>query len=283
MYSRAIHIKLLDDLSTDGFFNTLQCFVSLHRSVSTLYCDNDTNFIGGRNELRKQLAQMSEGNLKQYLAEKQIHFITSTPTASHQGGVWERQIRSIRMILNEIFQQKGRFDTSMLRTAFYEAMATVNRRPLSLPHLNNHEELPLTPNCLIAGKLGTTPVPPGDFNDESYSRSRWKRVQAVAEEFWRKWRDEYYKTITERQVWKHEHANIARGDVVLIMNKDGPRNLWRLGIMKEVHPGDDGLVRKAEVKLATAFLDNKGWPMEELSRLHRPVQKLVVLQRTGAD
>lgn len=281
MYSRAVHIELLDDLTTDAFLNALRCFEALRGPADTLYCDNGTNFIGARNKLNKELANMMESKLKQYLAERMINFRTSTPTASHQGGVWERLIRSTRNILSEIFEkQKGRFDISMLRTAFYEAMATINSRPLSLTHLNNEELLPLTPNSILSGKITPAGPPPGDLSSGDYVRSRWKRVQAAAEEFWRRWTDEYLQTITKRQVWKTTQENISVGDAVLVMDKDRPRNLWKIGTVTVVHPGGDNQVRKASVKMASPFIDRFGKPMEEATVLDRPIQKLVILMKS---
>ena len=54
LYSRAIHIEMLDDLTSDAFLNGLGCFVSLRGSVTKLYSDNGTNFVGARNLLESE-------------------------------------------------------------------------------------------------------------------------------------------------------------------------------------------------------------------------------------
>ncbi|XP_067945302.1 uncharacterized protein [Watersipora subatra] len=279
LYTRGIHIELLDDLSTNAFLNALRCFISIRGHVKTLYSDNGTNFIGAKNELDKQLKNMVNNEAKQILANMQINFIMSTPTASHQGGVWERQIRTIRSILDDIFyKHKGRFDTSMLRTAFCEVMATANSRPLSLVDVNDPEELPITPNALLTGKPEPTPPPPGEFTTESYAKARWKEVQCLAEAFWQKWKVTYFDEITKRQKWADIKVNLAKGDVVLLVEHDMPRNHWRKAIVEETYPGSDGLVRKVSVRLASKFLSSEGKPMEKRTILHRPVQKLVKLE-----
>ena len=69
------------------------------------------------------------------------------------GGVWERQIRTIRSVLNSITHTyKGRIDTATLRTFLYEAMAVVNSRPLSVENINDPDLLPITPNHLLTMK-----------------------------------------------------------------------------------------------------------------------------------
>lgn len=49
--SRAVHIEVLEDLSTDCFIQSLRCFTALRGNLSTLRCDNGTNFVGAHNEL----------------------------------------------------------------------------------------------------------------------------------------------------------------------------------------------------------------------------------------
>lgn len=48
LYSRAVHIEMLEDFSTDSFINSLRCFISLRGAVQQLRCDR-SNFIGARN------------------------------------------------------------------------------------------------------------------------------------------------------------------------------------------------------------------------------------------
>ena len=269
LYSRAIHIEMLDDLTSDAFLNGLRCFVSVRGSVTKLYSDNGTNFVGARNLL--------ETEAKKYLSQKNIEFSFNTPNSSHQGGIWERQIRTIRAVLNDILRQSNRLDSASLRTAFYEVAAIVNNRPLGTVNISNDEETPVTPNMIMTGRKESTPPPPGQFDEAIYCRARWKRVQWIAEEFWRKWKLEYLDNITRRQKWTRPEDNLKVGDVVLIVESNEPRNCWNVGRVEGVYPGKDGLVRKAKIKLGSRQLDMKGQRIEEPSYLERPVQKLVRL------
>ena len=165
-----------------------------------------------------------------------------------------------------------------MRILFYEAAAIVNHRPLSVTSLNNHEEVPLTPNMILTGKSEPTPPPPGEFSSDSlYCKARWKKVQSLAEEFWRQWKVQYLDNITKRQVWKAPKENLKPNDIVLVRETDQPRNLWKTGIIEQVQYGSDGLVRNSTVRLSTRLLDSRGRPMEKPTILQRPVQKLVRL------
>jgi hypothetical protein len=97
---------------------------------------------------------MDQERLKSRLVDMRIEWIFNTPTASHMGGVWERQIRTVRSVLTGLMKKSdGRLNTSTLRTLFYEVMAIVNSRPLSVESLEDPlGPLPLTPNHILTMK-----------------------------------------------------------------------------------------------------------------------------------
>ena len=71
--------------------------------------------------------------------------------------------------------------------------------------------------------------------------------------------------LQSRQLWQKKSRNIEIGDIVLIKDVDTARNKWPLGIVKDVHTSDDGLVRRVSVKTSSC------------SCLDRPIQKLVLI------
>ena len=52
------------------------------------------------------------------------------PTASHIGGSWERQIRTVRKVLASLLQDNI-LDNEKLHTPFHEVESIVNDRPLT--------------------------------------------------------------------------------------------------------------------------------------------------------
>ena len=68
LFSRAIHLKLLDDLSTDCFLNSLGSFLALRGKVATLFCDQGTNFVRANNELKQAFAELDHDRLTRLLA-----------------------------------------------------------------------------------------------------------------------------------------------------------------------------------------------------------------------
>lgn len=278
--SRAAHIEMLEDLSTDAFINALRCFISLRGAVRQLHCDHGSNFVGARNEFREALKQCDTKLLEIFLAEKQCEFVFNAPSASHAGGVWERQIRTVRNVLNATLAQcPGRLDDSSLRTLFYEAMAIINSRPLTVDGINDPKALePLTPNHLIMMKSKVALPPPGRFvREDMYATKRWRRVQYLIEQFWSRWKKEYLLNISTRQKWHLPRRNLKVNDIVIIKDDNLPRNLWQLGRVVEAFPESDGLVRRVKVQTGerkpTRNQDHPSKP----SILERPIQKLVLL------
>ncbi|XP_026012239.1 uncharacterized protein LOC113014739 [Astatotilapia calliptera] len=278
--SRAIHIEFLEDLSTDAFINALRCFISIRGAVRHIQCDQGTNFVGAQNEFKAALNELDTQRLTTYLTEKQCDFVMNAPHASHAGGVWERQIKTVRSVLNTTLSlAHDRLNDASLRTLFYEAMAIVNSRPLTIDNLNSPNSLePLTPNHLLHMKSNAPLPPPGAFsNEDLYSKKRWRRVQFLAEQFWSRWRREYIHNIISRQKWHSPKRNLKVGDVVLEMDELAPRGEWRLARVVETVSGKDGLVRRVKISLGEKRLNNKGQRSTKLSVVERPVQKLVLL------
>lgn len=58
MCSRAIHIEMLDDLTTDAFINTLRSFIAIRGTVCQIRCDQGTNFVGARRKFVEALKEM---------------------------------------------------------------------------------------------------------------------------------------------------------------------------------------------------------------------------------
>lgn len=178
--SRAIHIKMLEDLTTDSFLNALRCFIAIRGAVRQIRSDQGTNFVGAKNELEKGLMDLDKERISTYLARKQCDFHMNVPEASHMGGVWERQIRTVRSVMSSVLAQAtGRLDDTSLRTFFYEAMSIVNNRPLTTDTINDPKSLePLTPNHLLTMKNSVPLPPPGNFvREDLYARKRWRKVQ----------------------------------------------------------------------------------------------------------
>ncbi|XP_030211216.1 uncharacterized protein LOC115542876 [Gadus morhua] len=276
MCSRAVHVEMLDDMTTDAFINALRSFIAIRGKVRQIRSDQGTNFVGARREFAEALKEMDQEELKQLGCE----FIMNTPASSHMGGVWERQIRTIRSVLTSILEQSAtQLDCSSLRTFLYEVMAIVNSRPLSTDCLNDSSSPePLTPNHILTMKSTILAPPPGKFvKEDLYLRKRWRRVQFLSNHFWTRWKKEYLLSLQQRQKWTKDRRNAKVGDVVLLQDDTTPRNQWRMAKVIEVYPGKDGKVRRLKLLISDSTLDEKGKRISKPVHLERPIHKTVTL------
>ena len=194
MASRAIHIETANSLETDAFINAQRRFQAERGSVRQLRSDCGTNFIGAHRELKEALKEMNENKIRARLLEDNCEWISfkfNLPSASHMGGSWERQIRTVRNILASMIEESGRqLDDENFRTLMKEIQAIVNSRPLALNDMSSTEWKKWRKEFLQGLQLRKKWTKPqrdlqkGDIvmlKDENVPRNLWRlaRVQDV--------------------------------------------------------------------------------------------------------
>ena len=103
--SRAVHIEVTASMDTDSFIQALRRFVARRGPVRTIRSDNGGNFVGTENEMKKAWTEMDHAKIASHLRVNGCDWIDwerNVPVASHMGGVWERQIRTVRGVLSSI-------------------------------------------------------------------------------------------------------------------------------------------------------------------------------------
>ena len=272
---RAIHLETTASMDTDSFILSLRRFLGRRGPVRSIRSDNGGNFVGADNEMKKAMKELNHVKVKDFLMTKScdwdwVEWERNPASSSHMGGVWERQIRSVRSVLSSLLKEHAsRLNDEALRTLLVEVEAIVNSRPLSVDFLPDESIEPLTANHLLTMKTRVVLPPPGVFQRaDVYCRKRWRAVQYLANQFWTRWRKEFLMGLQQRQKWTSVRPNLEVDDIVMVVDLDCTRNRWPMGRIVEVHPGDDGLVRKVNVKVSTSDVP-----------LSRSVAKIVLLMK----
>ena len=181
------------------------------------------------------------------------------------GGIWERQIRTIRKILTTLLNKfSGDLKDEVLETLFCEVEAMVNSRPITKLSDDPGDMATLSPNQLLMLNEGTKNFP-GKFCRGDMYKQRWRFIQYLANEFWKRWLKAYLPELQQRKKWFDKKDNLKVGDVVLLCEEPTPRFMWPLGLIVDVKLGRDGLVRTVKVKTRSTVLI-------------RPVSKCVSLE-----
>ena len=102
--TKAIHLELVMDLSTEAFISALKRFISRRGVPATLITDNGTNFVGARHELEdlyKLLnTRSSQESVSQYLLSHRINWTHSPARSPHFGGIWEAGVKQMKALLH---------------------------------------------------------------------------------------------------------------------------------------------------------------------------------------
>ncbi|KAK3109081.1 hypothetical protein FSP39_022675 [Pinctada imbricata] len=268
--TRAVHIEVIEELSSSSFINALRRLIAIRGPVRIFRSDRGTNFVGSTEDLGIQAINTDDTQLKEFLSKNQSTWLFNPPHASHMGGVWERMIGVTRNILNSLLMDLpgGGLTHEVLVTFLAEVSAIINSRPLVALTTDPDEPLPLTPSLLLTQKSLVDTGFCTQIDMKDMYKKQWKRVQVLAEMFWARWKDQYLQSLQNRRKWQDPKRNFCSGDVVLVRDKQSARNNWPMGIVQETYAGHDGLVRKVNIRVV-----NDG----RISSFTRPVVELVLL------
>ena len=216
-----------------------------------------------KSQLVAGLMELRQENIYGILLDKGITWKFTHPHSSHMGGVWERQMRTIRKVLQGVIQEQSLNDES-LRTLMCEVESILNNRPITAVSDGPNVPLALKPNHLLLLREGP-PLPPRLSDEADRYKRRWRQVQYLVTIFWKRWVKQYLPELQRRQKWLHEKPNISVGDLVLMVDESVPRGLWPMARVIETYPGKDGLVRSVKIRTKN-------------TQLVRPIAKLVMLE-----
>ena len=96
--TKAVHLEVIEDLSTEDFLAGLKRFIARRGLPSELHSDNGKNFIGAKNDLQLlykflQTKQV-DASISKYLLSQCIDWFCIPERSPHFGGLWEAALKS---------------------------------------------------------------------------------------------------------------------------------------------------------------------------------------------
>jgi len=262
--TRAIHLELVGDYSTDAFLRAFNRFCSRRGLPQSIYSDNGTTFVGADRELSSayQNALRDPAFLNRTASDKiNWHFIP--PSAPHFGGLWEAGVKSVKHHLRRVLGSHT-LSFENLTTLLCQIEACLNSRPIA-PQSDSFDDYQfLTPGHFLIGASLAVPPEPSLLELKENRLSYWQLIRQMTEQFWKLWSDDYVNTLQQRTKWRKFQPDISVGKLVLLRNSLLPPCKWELGRITRLHSGPDGLTRVVTVKTAA-------------SEYVRPIGKLCLL------
>ena len=123
------------------------------------------------------------------------------------GGVWERQIRTVRRVLAGLTREQV-LGKDELHTLLTTTDSIVNNSPITPVSADPNDLEALTPNHILLMKPAAL-VPLQTCEADQY-HGNWKQVLYLAEVFWRRWTKEVLRARTR---WPEPKSKVDAGDL----------------------------------------------------------------------
>ncbi|XP_037931336.1 uncharacterized protein LOC119666126 [Teleopsis dalmanni] len=201
MSSKAIHLEAVSDLSSEAFVAALKRFFSRRGKSAHLYSDNGTNFIGALKKLDKEFGNAIKNNTSMVpiLAAEKIEWHFIPPASPHFGGIWEAAVKSTKYHLKRVIgETKLTFEE--MTTLLNQIEAVLNSRPLCYISSEIDSIDVLTPGHFLIGR-SILDEPEAEVKNNISLVDRWKLLQKIKTDFWKKWKKEYVPSLQKRNNW----------------------------------------------------------------------------------
>ena len=267
LQSRACHSEMAYGLDTESFLLAFTRFCKRRGVPAEVVSDNETNFVGAERELREAVQALGSDEVAASMASQGVHWRFNPPLAPHFGGVFESVVKAAKRAMMATLSQANLTDEELV-TAMVSAEGLLNSRPLTAVRTDVDDAAPLTPMHFLAGQCELTL--PLEEVAELHPQRRWRLLQQLLRQVWRRWLREILPRLNVLQQWSRRSRNMKPGDIVLCMDKSTPRGRWPLAKVIEVFPGSDGLVRVVNIRIGA-------------KQSKRPITQLVPLEVEPID
>jgi hypothetical protein len=171
MATKAIHLELVSDLTSEAFSTALKCFIARRGLIDHLYSDSGSNFVGANRELKAFFkAEEFLRQVHNYAAKTQFpwHFIPpNSPHVKDCGKqvslkyYWKRTGGEVLLTFEEF------------STLITQIEACMNSQPLIALSSDPNDPSHLSPGHFIIGVSLTTLPEPAFTSITMNSLSRW--------------------------------------------------------------------------------------------------------------
>ena len=263
LITRAIHLELMQNMSTEQFLLGFRRFLSRHGKPKEIISDNALHFKLAAETLHDVWSQVvTQPEVTTYIANEGIQWKHIVEFAPWMGGFYERMVGLVKRTLRKTIG-KASLSNEHLLTVLKEAEAVVNSRPLVYIGDDIKSPITLTPAHFLTlnPKIGIPILETdedGEFNPDPNVADTlikaWKKGMKLLDRFWQIWRNDYLLSLRERSQIKLKETRVkspysaTEGDIVLIKD-ELPRGSWRIGRIVELVKSGDDEIRSAKVLL----------------------------------
>ncbi len=107
------------------------------------------------------------------------------------------------------------------------------------------------PDPVYMDNLDEDAVTPSVFN------KRAQHLSHMLDRFWQRWRSEYLLELRDAHRYSQgctDNSHVSVGDIIVMRTEGQPRGFWKLAKVERTITGQDGVTRRAVVKVAHSSL-----------------------------
>ena len=250
--TRACHLELIPEMSTDHFVLALVRFFNEYGVPSHIYSDNARSFISGVHVMeRVYLSNLFKEKFGMY----NIEHVKIPVYSPWVGATWERLIRTVKNCLKKTIS-RSKLNYFQLKTVLSDIEVAVNSRPLTYRCASDDGLEILTPNKFLRPNVESNLIlrNPKEVLKEPATRKDIVKSLDIREklitQFKTQWHEDYLLSL--RSLYRNLHETdftnqIQVNDLVVIKNPVKGRQHWRLGRVIELIHGSDGKVRSVKL------------------------------------
>ncbi|XP_008183407.1 uncharacterized protein LOC103309543 [Acyrthosiphon pisum] len=214
--TRAVHLELVNGLTSDAFLAALTRFMARRGHCSHIYSDNGTNFVGSNKVLYSYFKKTKgQRTVEEELSHHHVQWHFIPPSAPHFGGLWEAAVKSTKKHLLKI-NTMGLLTFEEMSTMLCRVEAVLNSRPISPMSDDPSDFTALTPGHFLVGGVLTLPAEPDGTGIPLNRLKRLELVRVQAQTFWKRWSSEYLPQLHKRGCWLSKKDNIEVGSLAIL-------------------------------------------------------------------
>nr|CAI5828097.1 unnamed protein product [Callosobruchus analis] len=253
--TKAIHIEIVTDLTTENFLAAFRRFISRRGIPSEVYTDNGSTFVGAHNQLKElgHFLYKRQDSIVDSVSEFNIKWHFIPPYTPNHGGLWEAAVKSTKFHLKRVLVNSN-VTYEEFFTLVVQIEGILNSRPLVAMSSDPNDLTSITPSHFLIGRPMTALPDVNLTITPMYRLTRLRHVQKLYQQFWQQFSKHYLSQLHQQYKWKDGPVKATVNSLVLLKHDHMAPVKWPIGRIIKLYYGTDGVPRTADVKTSKGVI-----------------------------
>ena len=230
----AVHAEVTTSYDASSFLDALTRFIMLRGIPQRVQSDRCTQLV------------LAEKLIRTWCQQHDVTWTFTAANSAWSNGQAERAVGLFKKYLGPILSAQP-MDVLEFTTTLAVATNVINNRPIGQFSRSDTCPVPLTPAHFLTA--AAIPQPPPGLQVDSMLGKRAATIAAVHDKLVRRLSSEVLELRGSTRKWREDvKKQIQVGDVVAFYEQSiGSASAYKLGTVKEVKEGEDGVIRSVKI------------------------------------